>query len=67
MGLICSHRVFTPVGKSDLGKLALDVATKALDYYAEFFGVKYWFVVSGRHSNTIGLIVVVLSVSLRWT
>ncbi len=34
-------RVFTPVGKKEQGKLGLEVATKALDYYAEFFGVAY--------------------------
>ncbi len=34
-------RVFTPVGKRDLGRMALAVASRALDYYAHFFGVDY--------------------------
>ena len=34
-------RVFTPVGKKEHGGMALSVATKALDYFAEFFGVPY--------------------------
>ncbi len=29
------------MGKSELGRMALKVATRALDYYAEFFGVEY--------------------------
>lgn len=34
-------RVFTPVGKKELGKFALSGATKALSYFNEFFGISY--------------------------
>lgn len=33
--------VYTPVGKGEQGKFALDVAAKALDYYQEYFGIPY--------------------------
>ncbi|KAL9644615.1 hypothetical protein ABK040_015354 [Willaertia magna] len=35
------HRIYTPVGKDYLGKDALDVSIKTLNYFAEFFGVNY--------------------------
>lgn len=34
-------RVYTPLGKTDQGKFALDVALKALDFYEEYFGISY--------------------------
>lgn len=34
-------RVFTPVGKKELGNFALFGATKALSYFNEFFGISY--------------------------
>ena len=34
-------RVFTPKGRSDEGTFALDVAIKSLDYFEEYFGIKY--------------------------
>jgi puromycin-sensitive aminopeptidase len=34
-------RVYTPVGKTDLGKFALDVGTKTLSYFTEYFGIAY--------------------------
>mmetsp|Transcript_28554 Transcript_28554/g.62170 ORF Transcript_28554/g.62170 Transcript_28554/m.62170 type:complete len:893 (-) Transcript_28554:81-2759(-) len=34
-------KVYTPPGKSDAGKYALDCATKALDHFNDFFGVPY--------------------------
>ena len=34
-------RVYTPVGKADLGNFALRVATRALVYYSELFGIPY--------------------------
>lgn len=34
-------RVNTPVGKSELGKFALEVAKCALPYYKDYFGIPY--------------------------
>jgi uncharacterized membrane protein len=34
-------RVYTPPGKSETGLFALDCATKSLDAYNDFFGIKY--------------------------
>ena len=34
-------RVFTPIGKAEEGRFALEVAVKALEYYRNFFGVAY--------------------------
>ncbi|GLT60799.1 hypothetical protein SLA2020_335490 [Shorea laevis] len=34
-------RVYCPVGKSDKGKFALDVAVKALDLYTKYFATPY--------------------------
>lgn len=34
-------RVYTPVGKEEQGKFALDVATKVLPYYKEYFNIAY--------------------------
>lgn len=34
-------RVYTPVGKKDQGLFALDVATKVLPYYKEYFNIAY--------------------------
>lgn len=34
-------RVYTPVGKKDLGLFALEVATKVLPYYKEYFNIAY--------------------------
>lgn len=34
-------RVYTPVGKKEQGTYALDVAIKSLNYYNEYFGIKY--------------------------
>ncbi|XP_050738577.1 puromycin-sensitive aminopeptidase-like isoform X2 [Eriocheir sinensis] len=34
-------RVYTPVGKQEQGKFALDVATKVLPYYKEYFNIAY--------------------------
>lgn len=34
-------RVYTPVGKQEQGKFALDVATKVLPYYKEYFSIAY--------------------------
>lgn len=34
-------RVFTPVGKKEQGLFALDVATKVLPYYKEYFKISY--------------------------
>ena len=34
-------RVYTPLGKVDQGKFALDVATKSLSFYTEYFGIPY--------------------------
>lgn len=32
-------RVYTPVGKKEQGKFALDVAVKSLNYYEDYFQV----------------------------
>jgi puromycin-sensitive aminopeptidase len=34
-------RIYTPLGKKDKGKFALSVATRALSYYTDFFGIAY--------------------------
>lgn len=34
-------RVYTPVGKKELGLFALEVATKVLPYYKEYFNIAY--------------------------
>jgi len=34
-------RVYTPVGKTEQGKFALDVGTKTLSYFTEYFGIPY--------------------------
>jgi puromycin-sensitive aminopeptidase len=34
-------RVYTPVGKKDQGKFALDVAIKVLPYYKDYFQIAY--------------------------
>ncbi|UXI21652.1 26S proteasome non-ATPase regulatory subunit 1 [Sarcoptes scabiei] len=34
-------RVYAQLGKSELGRLALDVATKSLDYYTDYFKIPY--------------------------
>lgn len=34
-------RVYTPLGKKDQGLFALDVATKVLPYYKEYFNIAY--------------------------
>lgn len=34
-------RVFTPVGKTEQGVFALDVATKAVPFYSGYFGIPY--------------------------
>lgn len=33
--------MYTPVGKQEQGKFALDVATKVLPYYKEYFNIAY--------------------------
>jgi puromycin-sensitive aminopeptidase len=34
-------RVYTPLGKRDQGRFALDCAAKTLDYFSDYFGVAY--------------------------
>ena len=34
-------RVYTPLGKAEQGRFALDVAVKTLSYYTEYFGIAY--------------------------
>lgn len=34
-------RVYTPLGKSEQGKFALEVATKTLPFYKDYFNVPY--------------------------
>lgn len=34
-------RVYTPVGKAEQGRFALDMTGKALDYYRDYFGIPY--------------------------
>lgn len=34
-------RVYTPVGKKEQGKFALEVATKVLPYYKDYFNIAY--------------------------
>lgn len=34
-------RVYTPIGKSEQGRFAMEVAAKALDYYKEYFQIAY--------------------------
>ena len=38
-GILC--RVYTPVGKKEQGRFSLDVTTKVLPFYKEYFGVEY--------------------------
>lgn len=38
-GVLC--RVYTPLGKAEQGKFALDVASKVLPYYKDYFGIAY--------------------------
>ena len=33
--------MFTPVGKAEQGQFALEVASKSLDYYRQYFGIAY--------------------------
>lgn len=35
------HRVYTPLGKSEQGKFALEVSVKSLKYFKDFFGIVY--------------------------
>lgn len=41
VGITFQVRVYTPVGKQEQGKFALDVATKVLPYYKEYFSIAY--------------------------
>lgn len=34
-------RVYTPVGKSHLGRFSLDLTLKALKFFTDYFGIKY--------------------------
>ncbi|CAK9301296.1 unnamed protein product [Gordionus sp. m RMFG-2023] len=34
-------RVYTPVGKKEQGRFALEVTVKSLEFYEEYFGIKY--------------------------
>eukprot|EP01113_Clastostelium_recurvatum_P035977 TRINITY_DN5071_c0_g1_i1.p1 TRINITY_DN5071_c0_g1~~TRINITY_DN5071_c0_g1_i1.p1 ORF type:complete len:860 (-),score=219.67 TRINITY_DN5071_c0_g1_i1:867-3155(-) len=34
-------RIYTPVGKKDTGRFALDVGTKTLSYFTDYFGIAY--------------------------
>ncbi|CAF4195371.1 unnamed protein product, partial [Rotaria sp. Silwood2] len=36
-----SMKVYTPVGKKEHGRFALDIASKVLPFYAEYFNIKY--------------------------
>ena len=36
-----SMKVYTPVGKTEHGRFALDIASKVLPFYAEYFNIKY--------------------------
>lgn len=38
-GVLC--RVYTPLEKAEQGKFALDVASKVLPYYKDYFGIPY--------------------------
>lgn len=38
-GVLC--RVYTPVGKKERGNFALDVVTKSLEFYQNYFGIPY--------------------------
>lgn len=38
-GIRC--RVYTPLGKKEQGRFALDVCTKVLPYYKDYFGMAY--------------------------
>jgi len=38
-GVVC--RVYTPKGKQDRGKFALDVVSKSLTVYKDYFGISY--------------------------
>lgn len=34
-------RVYTPAGRKEDGKYALEIATQCLDFYSEYFGIPY--------------------------
>lgn len=34
-------RVYTPLGKKEQGRFALDCGTRTLDYFSEYFGIAY--------------------------
>lgn len=34
-------RIYTPVGKKEQGRFALEVAAKCLPFYEEWFGIRY--------------------------
>ena len=34
-------RVYTPMGKTEQGKFALQTSIRSIEYYKEFFGVEY--------------------------
>mmetsp|Transcript_2386 Transcript_2386/g.4222 ORF Transcript_2386/g.4222 Transcript_2386/m.4222 type:complete len:104 (-) Transcript_2386:545-856(-) len=34
-------RVYTPPGKSEQGKFSLDVGSRTLDYFTDYFGIAY--------------------------
>ena len=38
-GVLC--RVYTPPGKKEQGRFALDVTVKVLPYYRDYFGIAY--------------------------
>lgn len=38
-GVLC--RVYTPVGKKEQGRFALEVAVKVLPYYKDYFNIAY--------------------------
>jgi len=38
-GVLC--RVYTPVGRKEHGKFALDITVRVLPYYSDYFGIAY--------------------------
>ncbi|CAF0941248.1 unnamed protein product [Brachionus calyciflorus] len=34
-------KLYTPIGKTDLGKFSLDIAVKAVPFFTKFFGIEY--------------------------
>ena len=34
-------RCYTPMGKTEQGKFALETSIRSIEYYTEFFGVEY--------------------------